>query len=48
MKDSALLTGPVEPTNRPYPLAKVAGIEMCWSCNRQFGTRDLAAMPTNL
>ena len=48
MKESALLTGPLEPTNRPYALAKIAGIEMCWSYNRQYGTRFLAAMPTNL
>jgi len=48
MKESCLLTGPLEPTNRPYALAKIAGIEMCWSYNRQFGTRYLAAMPTNL
>lgn len=45
-----LLTGPLEPTNRPYALAKIAGIEMCWSYNRQYpkGTGFLAAMPTNL
>ncbi len=43
-----MLTGPLEPTNRPYALAKIAGIEMCWSYNRQYGTRYLAAMPTNL
>ena len=48
MKESALLTGPLEPTNRPYALAKIAGIEMCWSYNRQYGTKFLAAMPTNL
>ena len=48
MKESALLTGPLEPTNRPYALAKIAGIEMCWSYNRQYGTQYLAAMPTNL
>ena len=48
MAESSLLTGPLEPTNRPYALAKIAGIEMCWSYNRQFGTRYLAAMPTNL
>ncbi len=47
-KESALLTGPLEPTNRPYALAKIAGIEMCWSYNRQYGCRYLAAMPTNL
>ena len=48
MKESCLLTGPLEPTNRPYALAKIAGIEMCWSYNRQYGTQYLAAMPTNL
>jgi GDP-L-fucose synthase len=48
IKEEYLLTGPLEPTNRAYALAKIAGIEMCWSYNRQFGTRFLAAMPTNL
>lgn len=48
MKEKDLLTGPLEPTNRPYALAKIAGIEMCWSYNRQYGTKYLAAMPTNL
>lgn len=48
MKEEYLLTGPLEPTNRPYALAKIAGIEMCWSYNRQYGTRYLAVMPTNL
>src|SRR5271155_1417259 len=48
IKEEYLLTGPLEPTNRPYALAKIAGIEMCWSYNRQFHTRYLAAMPTNL
>jgi GDP-L-fucose synthase len=48
MPESSLLTGPLEPTNRPYALAKIAGIEMCWSYNRQYGTHYLAAMPTNL
>jgi len=48
MPETSLLTGPLEPTNRPYALAKIAGIEMCWSYNRQYGTRYLAAMPTNL
>jgi GDP-L-fucose synthase len=46
--EDSLLTGALEPTNRPYALAKIAGIEMCWSHNRQHGTRFLAAMPTNL
>jgi GDP-L-fucose synthase len=48
MKEEYLLTGPLEPTNRPYAVAKIAGIEMCWSYNRQHGTRYLCAMPTNL
>ena len=48
MRESALLTGPLEPTNRAYALAKIAGIETCWSYNRQYGTRYLAVMPTNL
>ncbi len=48
MKEEHLLTGPLESTNRPYAVAKIAGIEMCWSYNRQYGTRYLAVMPTNL
>ena len=48
IREDFLLSGPLEPTNRPYALAKIAGIEMCWSYNRQFGTRYLAAMPTNM
>ena len=48
MREDCLLTGPLEPTNRPYALAKIAGIEMCWSYNRQYGTKYLAVMPTNL
>jgi GDP-L-fucose synthase len=48
MKEESLLTGPLEPTNRPYAIAKIAGIEMCWSYNRQFGTQFLGVMPTNL
>ena len=48
MREEHLLTGPLEPTNRPYALAKIAGVEMCWSYNRQYGTKYLAAMPTNL
>src|SRR5690242_17700169 len=48
MREECLLTGPLEATNRPYALAKIAGIEMCWSYNRQYGTKYLAAMPTNL
>ena len=48
MKEECLLTGPLEPTNRAYAVAKIAGIELCWSHNRQHGTRFLAAMPSNL
>ena len=48
IKEEYLLTGPLESTNRAYAMAKIAGIEMCWSYNRQYGTRYLAAMPTNL
>lgn len=48
IREDYLLTGPLEPTNRPYAIAKIAGIEMCWSYNRQYGTRYLCAMPTNL
>lgn len=48
MKEDCLLTGPLEITNRPYAVAKIAGIEMCWAYNRQYGTEFLAAMPTNL
>lgn len=48
IKEEYLLIGPLEPTNRSYAVAKIAGIEMCWSYNRQYGTRYLAAMPTNI
>lgn len=48
LKEEYLLTGPLESTNRAYALAKIAGIEMCWSYNRQYGTKYLAVMPTNL
>jgi GDP-L-fucose synthase len=48
MKEEHLLTGPLEPTNRPYALAKIAGIEMCSAYNRQYGTQYLAVMPTNM
>lgn len=48
LKEEYLLSGPLEPTNRAYAIAKIAGIEMCWSYNRQHGTKYLAAMPTNL
>ncbi|MDP1633312.1 MAG: NAD-dependent epimerase/dehydratase family protein, partial [Gallionellaceae bacterium] len=48
IREEYLLTGPLEPTNRPYALAKIAGIEMCHAYNREYGTRYIAAMPTNL
>ncbi len=48
IQEAYLLTGPLEPTNSPYALAKIAGIEMCHAYNRQYGTRYVAAMPTNL
>ena len=48
MKEEYLLTSELEPTNRPYALAKIAGIEMCWAYNRQYKTQFLAVMPTNL
>ncbi len=48
MKEEYLLTGPLEPTNRAYALAKISGVEMCWSYNRQYRTKYLATMPTNL
>jgi len=48
IKEEYLQTGPLEATNRPYAVAKIAGIEMCWAFNRQYGTRYLAVMPTNL
>lgn len=48
MREEYLLTGPLEATNRPYALAKIAGVELCWAFNRQHGTRFVAAMPTNL
>ncbi|MES2356540.1 MAG: GDP-L-fucose synthase [Pseudomonadota bacterium] len=48
IREEYLLTGPLESTNRPYAIAKIAGVEMCWSYNRQYDTRFLAVMPTNL
>lgn len=46
--EESLLTGSLEPTNRAYAIAKIAGVEMCWSYNRQYGARFLSVMPTNL
>ena len=48
MGEDALLTGLLEPTNEPYALAKIAGLKMCESYNRQYGTQFVAVMPTNL
>jgi GDP-L-fucose synthase len=48
IREQYLLTGPLEATNRPYAIAKIAGVEMCWSYNRQYRTRYLTLMPTNL
>jgi GDP-L-fucose synthase len=46
--EDALLTGPLEPTNSPYAIAKIAGVEMCDAYNRQYGTAFVPVMPTNL
>ena len=48
MPESALMTGPLEPTNEPYAIAKIAGIKLCESYNRQYGTDYRSVMPTNL
>jgi GDP-L-fucose synthase len=48
IKEEYLLTGPLEQTNEPYAIAKIAGIKLCESYNRQFRTRYICAMPTNL
>jgi GDP-L-fucose synthase len=48
MKEEYLLTGPLEPTNRAYALAKIAGIEMCSAYARQYGAQFMSVMPTNL
>lgn len=48
MKEEHLLTGILEPTNEPYAIAKITGIKMCGSYNRQYGTNFMSAMPTNL
>jgi len=48
IKEEYLLTGPLEPTNEPYALAKIAGLKMCQSYNRQYGTNFISVMPTNL
>jgi GDP-L-fucose synthase len=48
MKEEYLLAGPLEPTNEPYAVAKIAGIKTCQSYNRQYGTNYISVMPTNL
>ena len=48
MKEEYLLDGKLEPTNEPYAIAKIAGIKMCQSYNRQYGTNYISVMPTNL
>jgi len=48
IKEEYLLTGPLEQTNEPYAIAKIAGIKLCESINRQYGTRYVSVMPTNL
>jgi GDP-L-fucose synthase len=48
MPEDSLLSGKLEPTNEPYALAKIAGIVMCQSYNRQYGTNFISVMPTNL
>ena len=48
MKEEYLLSGPLEPTNEPYAVAKIAGIKLCQSYNRQYGTNYISVMPTNL
>jgi GDP-L-fucose synthase len=48
MKESALLTGSLEPTNEPYAIAKIAGIKLCQAYRKQYGFNAICAMPTNL
>jgi GDP-L-fucose synthase len=48
IKEEYLLTGPLEKTNEPYAIAKIAGIKLCESYNRQYGTQYVSVMPTNL
>ena len=48
IREDYLLTGPLEPTNEPYAIAKIAGIKLCENYNRQYGTQYVAVMPTNL
>ena len=48
IKEESLLTGPLEPTNEPYAITKIAGIRLCDAYNRQYGTNFISAMPTNM
>jgi GDP-L-fucose synthase len=48
IREEYVMTGPLEATNRAYAMAKLAGLEMCWAYNRQYGTQYVCAMPTNL
>lgn len=48
IKEDYLLTGPLEQTNEPYAIAKIAGVKLCESCNRQYGTHYISLLPTNL
>lgn len=48
MPEDCLLSGPLEPTNEPYAIAKIAGVKLVENCNRQYGTDFISAMPTNL
>lgn len=48
MSEDSLLTGPLEPTNEPYAIAKIAGLKMCENYSRQYGVNYISAMPTNL
>ena len=48
MREEYLLSGPLEPTNEPYAVAKIAGVKLCEAYNRQYGRRYLSVMPTNL
>ncbi len=48
IREDYFMTGPLEPTNSPYAMAKIAGVEMCWAYNRQYGTRFIPVMPTNM
>jgi GDP-L-fucose synthase len=48
IREDSLLSGPLEPTNKPYAIAKIAGIELCQAYSREYGANFISAMPTNL